>query len=150
MQLRPYRPEDRTACLAVFDSNVPSSFLERERPDFARHLDHMPGPFLVVESGGRIVACGGYAESTDRTALDLCWGMVARSHHHRGLGTLLLEARLRDARRHYPDRDVRMNTSQHTVGFFERHGFRTVRVTKDGYARGVDRYDLVLAGGTGR
>ncbi|MCI0343387.1 MAG: tRNA preQ1(34) S-adenosylmethionine ribosyltransferase-isomerase QueA, partial [Planctomycetales bacterium] len=39
---------------------------------------------------------------------------------------------------------VTLDTSQHTVAFFERFGFRTTRVTRDHYAPGLHRHDMEL------
>lgn len=39
---------------------------------------------------------------------------------------------------------VKLNTSQHTQGFYARFGFETEAVTPDGYAPGIDRWDMVL------
>jgi len=37
-----------------------------------------------------------------------------------------------------------LNTSQHTQGFYARFGFEAEKVTPDGYAPGIDRWDMVL------
>ena len=39
---------------------------------------------------------------------------------------------------------VRLDTGQHTTGFYERFGFVIERVTPDGYAPGSHRHDMVL------
>lgn len=145
MRVRPYAAADRSACLALFDGNVPEFFVPGERADFAAFLDALPGPYLVVEDdAGAIVGCGGYAVTPGTTTADLCWGMVARERHGTGLGQLLLEARLR---RIHADRAVdavALNTSQFTRGFYERVGFVTERVVPDGFAPGLDRCDMRL------
>ncbi|WP_383698300.1 hypothetical protein, partial [Streptomyces sp. NPDC057494] len=38
MNLRLYRPADASACLSIFDSNVPTYFAPEERSDFGRFL----------------------------------------------------------------------------------------------------------------
>jgi hypothetical protein len=40
---------------------------------------------------------------------------------------------------------VQLGTSQHSKEFFARFGFQTTRVTPDGYAPGLDRYDMTLS-----
>lgn len=146
MRVRDYTIADRSACLVVFDSNVPEFFVPPERADFAAFLDALPGPYLVAEDGsGTIVGCGGYAVTPGTTTADLCWGMVARERHGAGLGRLLLEARLERIHRDPTADSVALNTSQHTRGFYERYGFITERVVPDGFAPGLDRCDMRLA-----
>lgn len=145
MRVRDYTTADRSACLTVFDSNVPGFFVPPEREEFAAFLDALPGQYLVVEDdAGRVLGCGGYAVRPGTATADLCWGMVRRERHGTGLGRLLLEARLERARADAPLEVVALDTSQHTLGFYERRGFRTERVTPDGYAPGLDRCDMRL------
>ena len=144
-RLRPWRPADRAACLDVFEGNVPGWFRRHERKEFAAFLDALPGPYLVVEAtGGPVVACGGWARRQGTATADLCWGMVARPLHGEGLGRLLVEERLRRIRRDGTILEVALNTSQHTVGFYELFGFVVQRVEPDGYAPGLDRCEMRL------
>jgi len=145
VRVRDYTREDREACLAVFDGNVPEFFVPAEREAFAAFLDDLPGPYLVVEDeDGRVVACGGYAVTPGTRTADLCWGMVARPRHGTGIGRLLTDARLERVRADPGVHDVALNTSQHTAGFYARRGFATERVVPDGFAPGLDRCDMRL------
>ena len=145
MHARDYTPADRGGRLAIFDSNVPDFFVTEERNDFARFLDTLPGPYLVIEDDdGRLVACGGYAVTPGTVTADLCWGMAMHSLHGTGLGRLLTEQRIRRVVEDGLATEVALNTSQHTVGFYERFGFHTERVTPDGFAPGLDRCDMRL------
>lgn len=140
---------DREACLALFDSNVPDFFHEGERPEFEAFLDDLPGPYLVLLRDREIVACGGYALRDGGAVADLCWGMVRRDLHGRGLGRHLAERRIARAVTDPRVAEIALNTSQHTVGFYERLGFVTLSVESDGYAPGLDRCEMrrTMAGG---
>lgn len=136
--IRTYRPGDRDACLELFDSNVPDAFQEWEREGFARFLDELPGPFLVLEGdAGEVVGCGGVAVEDDLTG-SLCWGIVRRDRQGQGLGRRLLLARMEELRREGCAR-VRLETIPETRGFFGKLGFRVVEIEPDGYASGMDR-----------
>ena len=141
--VRPCRPVDFAACLALFDGNVPQFFAESERAEFADFLrDHDHLPYLVIEQGGAVVACGGVDVTAGRGCLT--WGMVDRSRQGQGLGRALTTARL-DLLRSRPEvREVAIETSQHTAGFYEGFGFQVTRVTPDGFGPGLDRVDIVL------
>lgn len=145
MTIRDYTTADRSACLAVFDSNVPGFFAPAERDLFAAFLDALPGPYLVIEDDdGVVLGCGGYAVVPETRTADFCWGMVRQDRHGTGLGRLLADARLDGIRADAAVEAVALNTSQHTRGFYERRGFRTELVTPDGFAPGLDRYDMRL------
>lgn len=145
MLVRDYSPADREACLALFDSNVPTFFVTAERAEFAAFLDALPGPYIVLEAeDGRIVGCGGIAVTPRTGVADLCWGMVDRRLHGTGLGRRLTVERLKRAKSDPLTRAVALSTSQHTTGFYERLGFTITGVVKDGFAPGLDQCDMRL------
>jgi GNAT superfamily N-acetyltransferase len=132
--------------LAIFDGNTPDYFAPTERIEFGAFLDARSVEYLVLEtSAGVIVGCGGYYVKSVGGVAGLAWGMVDRAWHKRGLGRVLLEARLALLRRAPDALLVRVNTSQSSRGFFERCGFRTVRVVPNGFAPGIDRVESEFA-----
>jgi len=143
---RTYRPEDMAGCLALFDSNTPRFFDESEREGFVGFLQDqaLRWPYQVIEREGRIVGCGGHAVEADGVSVALCWGMVDQTMHGQGLGRVLTQARITAARATPGIRRVILNTSQHTQGFYARFGFEIEQVTPDGFAPGIDRWDMVL------
>lgn len=143
IRLRDYSPDDRSACLAVFDSNVPESFLAVERELFAVFLDELPGPYFVLaDEAGNVVACGGYAISPGTTTADLCWGMVTRDRQGTGLGRSLVEIRLAKIGEDSNATGAALRTSQHTRAFYEKLGFTTTRVVRDGIGPGLDTCEM--------
>ncbi len=144
--IRPYHSQDFDVCMALFDANVPAFFSVGERVDFAGFLIQHAAAwhYQLLERGNEIAGCAGYAINADGITASLCWGMVHPSLHRRGVGTQLLLARL-DALRQRPDiRRVVLDTSQHTQQFYARFGFVVQQVTVDGYAPGLERWDMAL------
>src|SRR5262245_48276199 len=142
--LRPYVATDRAACLRLFRSNIPDSFRDEEVTGFLDFIDRLPGQYLVCEeSASGIVACGGLA--CEAGTVTLCWGIVEKAHQGKGIGRLLLRARLAIAAELDGAERIVMNTSQHTAGFFEKEGLRTVKVQENYYASGLHRHDMELA-----
>jgi hypothetical protein len=135
MRLRPYTQADRDAVLAVFRSNIPGSFESHEEPEFLRFVDKALGPYWVVEQDGRVVACGGIAWREGR--VDLCWGMVEQALHRQGIGLALTAFRLRQACEVPGAREVHLNTSNETVGFYTRLGFTIDRTVEDAIRPGL-------------
>lgn len=143
-QFREYQLTDLPACLEVFDSNIPKYFAPEEREEFTTFLKLPSCVYLVLEEEGKIMGCGGYYLVRERQEAGLCWGMVRNELHGTGLGKLLLLERLNRIVEHPKASFIRLDTSQHTFGFFEKLGFEVEKITPDGYWKGLDRYDMKL------
>lgn len=141
---REYTPADLPACLEVFTSNIPEFFSEEEREEFIAFVQRSPGGYgVVVNADGQIVGCGGIARSrTNPQGADLTWGMIHHALHRQGIGRILTRERLSliDA---MPDVTVvYLNTSHLTEAFYEKFGFRTVKLIPNGYRVGLHRCDM--------
>src|SRR5688572_3263962 len=102
--IRPYEPSDREACLEVLRSNLPEHFVPGDVVALGQFLDALPGPYFVaVDETGRIVGCGGIAQEQDRSTATLCWGIVAAAKQRSGVGSALLEHRLREFLPEHPE-----------------------------------------------
>jgi hypothetical protein len=87
MVIRFFERTDLAACEQLFDSNIPKFFAEEERVEFTEYLNRLPGPYLVLEEDGEVVACGGWAASrTTPNEIILCWGMVSKDRAQGGSG----------------------------------------------------------------
>lgn len=142
MDVRPYLPADREACLAVFDSNTPQFFHASERTAFDQFLDSRAANYFVMEHDGNIVGCGGFAIEENPQQASLTWGMIRKDLHRNGLGRFLLMFRLREIGKASSAGMVRLSTSQHSQRFFESQGFRVLEVIPDGFASGIDKIEM--------
>jgi GNAT superfamily N-acetyltransferase len=140
-----YKPADREGCLAVFDSNVPTSFTAEERTEFEKFLASLPGPYFVLRAdNGDVVACGGYAISPGTSCADLCWGMVTRALQGTGIGRRLTAFRLERIREDPAAEAVALKTSQHTRAFYEHRGFVCENIVENAIAPGVHSVEMRL------
>jgi N-acetylglutamate synthase-like GNAT family acetyltransferase len=145
MHLRPYTPEDHVACLAIFDSNTPDYFAASERSEFASFLDDYTSPYFVVtEQPDTVIACGGFFRIPQAPVAILTWGMVSRSRQRQGIGSFLLWQRLRQLSKDPSITGVKLQTSQHTYGFFEQAGFTIEQITEHGFGAGLHQYNMQL------
>ncbi len=141
---RPYTPADQAGCLDLFDSNTPKYFGPAERPGFENFLQRLPCPFFVVEAEGLVIACGGCGADPQSGKIVLAWGMVRSDLRRQGIGTFLLQERLKVIFRENPAARVIIDTSQHSQTFFARFGFLATQTTPDYYAPGLHRVDMEL------
>jgi ribosomal protein S18 acetylase RimI-like enzyme len=143
MVIHPYNAENFNACVDIFRSNLERYFAEHELEDFLDFLENEAygHPYFVLVIDGNVIACGGYEKGKD--TVGMTWGMVKRSHHGQGWGRKLTTFRLKDIQIHHPDMPIMLDTSQHTKGFYEKQGFATHKVIKNGYAPGLDQYIMI-------
>lgn len=145
LEWRRFDERDFAAAMSIFDSNVPEYFTAPERQSFADFLLRLPGPYYVVEAMSEgVVACGGYAVVEPPGRGDLCWGMVRRDLHGRGIGTYLTTRRMEELRADMRVSHVVLNTSHLTQDFYHRLGFSTSGVIENGFGPGLHRCDMRL------
>jgi N-acetylglutamate synthase-like GNAT family acetyltransferase len=141
-EIRPYLAWDRSDCIEIFESNRPEYFDAGELPIFTAFLDTLPTTYFVLEVSGQATGCGGWLPAEDGGGAELVWGMVRANLHKTGLGKMLLTWRLREIAKNPNISTVTMDTSQHSVGFFEKFGFRVTRWRLDWYGPGLHRLDM--------
>ena len=146
-RLRRYEPDDFTACMKVFDSNSPKFFAPEERgrfSDFLQDFTSISRSYFVLTLAESVVACGGLIVDDAGGKASLEWGMVHRDFHKQGLGQLLTQSRLELARTNPRIKEVTIDTSQHSRGFYERHGFIVTSVKTDEFGPGLDCWHMTL------
>ena len=141
-RVRPYALGDKDACLALFDSNVPTFFDSTERTLFEDFLDDPAGRYFCIEQDDRIVGCGGFARES-RGQARFTWGMVDQTRHGDGLGRLLTEHRLQEIVRTGDYKEADLSTTPRIAPFFAKFGFVETGYEKDGFAPGMDKVLMV-------
>lgn len=141
--LESYGSGHRDACVAIFEGNLPEFVTRRERGQFDTFLDIGGVRYFVVKTAGDVVVgCGGY--HIQPGAARLCWGLVERSLHRRGIGRFLLCSRLLRIYEQCGATAVTMDTSQLTSAFFEPFGFKVVDRIEHGYRAGLHKLEMEL------
>ncbi|WP_341904696.1 GNAT family N-acetyltransferase [Fluviicola taffensis] len=154
--IRKYEASDRNACMEMFLTNVPKYFTEEEVNEFDRFLAKLEDPevsdnpfYYVMELDNRMIGCGGFGEKDGIDgipSITFVWGMVHRDYHKKGFGEELLRFRLAEIKIQFPNWRVILDTTQFSYTFFEKYGFKTLKITENGYGEGMHRYDMVLEG----
>lgn len=141
MKIRNYQPKDKAHCIAIFKSNQPKYFADHELPLFDRWLDNVYAEeYFVVEQNSKIIACGGIFLDDRYNRSGLSWGMVHFDYHGEGVGRKFTQFRIDKMMERFPDVGGMVETSQHTFKFYEKMGFKVVKITPDGFGAGLDKY----------
>jgi len=142
LAFRPYCKDDFNACIDIFDANCPEFVALIERQDYEEFLEDQPKSYEVCEVAGQVIGVFGLSgESKIEKRLD--WIMVGTKDQGMGVGAKIME-RVIHLGRKSNTRTVGLATSQKVAPFFERYGATTISTTKDGWALGLDRVDMVL------
>ncbi len=146
MNITRYTSAHRQACLEIFESNQPRYFAEEEKPGFLQWLDGHTDrqPYFVVKENVKVVACGGIFLDAAHNEAGLAWGMVHGDYHKLGYGKRFTLYRLALLCETWPEAAHKIETSQHTEGFYAKMGFQTVKIEKNGFAEGIDKYIMHL------
>ena len=155
MNIRPYNSADRQACINIFNSNCEKYFDPSELKGLESWLDDQDNGtittrasisdyYYVGEVDQKVIASGGFYIYKEKPVASMTWGMVDNAYHKKGIGKELFEYRMTQIQELYPDHSIILDTTQHTFQFFERFGFKVVKITPNGYGHGLDRYDMKL------
>lgn len=153
--IREYKASDRNACIEIFNSNLPLYFAPEELPLLEKwlnakdknenaYVNNLAEHFYVVEHNSKVIACGGFYIPSDTKIANVTWGMVKNEFHNKGIGKKFLLYRIEEIKGLYPEYSIVLDTSQHTYQFFTKEGFVVTKITKDGYGKELDRYDMIL------
>lgn len=154
VKVRSYQKSDKHGCMEAFKSNVPLYFTHEEISQFEMFLDnflirsmteknYIQTFYYVVEQNKKIIGCGGFGDKEGTSNITLAWGLIHKDVHKQGFGEKLLAHRLNEIQKLYPGAPVLIDTTQFSYPFFEKFGFETTKITKDFYAPGMDRYDMI-------
>lgn len=126
-------------CMEIFLTNQGKFFDPSEMAMLRSFLENekLTEEFYVIAEDEDVIGCGGF-ELTGQGQVDLTWGMVHQNFHGRGYGKALLEFRLHRIEQLFGKVVIRVETSQHTKGFFEKYGFETQATKADGFGPDID------------
>ena len=139
---RPYRREDYSACIDIFDANCPVYLAPNERKDYEIFLESAPEGYEVCQIDGRVRGVFGLL-GNGRNEKRLNWIMVDPQSHGIGIGARIME-RVIQLGRSSQTLEIGLSTSQKVAPFFKKYGATITSTRIDGYGPGLDRIDMVL------
>jgi GNAT superfamily N-acetyltransferase len=143
--VRLFEPRDFARCAELYDLNAPGRFPDGGITGFHEALLDPEKVNLVLEAERTIVGAGGIsAQATSYCYVAyLTYGMVDPTWHRRGVGTLLLLARIATLPEPAPWGVLKMSNVQSAASFYQRFGFGPYhKIDPDGlhrHAASIDR-----------
>ena len=144
--IREYQPDDKAAVLSVFRANTPTYFSPAEEKGLTCFLDHEIEEYYVMIVDGKIIGSGGVNFEDDHTTGIISWGMIHPDYQGKYYGTALLKYRVEKLQNSTSVERILLRTSQHVYRFYEKQGFRLLRVEKDYWVEGIDLYEMQYEG----
>lgn len=144
MEIKRFQSSDEPLLLKLLELNTPDYFAHEEKDDFIQYIRHFSQNFFVLKNVDAIIGCGGINIKDDLHSAYLSWDIIHPDEHKKGLGSLLLNYRLKLIQSWPSIRKIKVRTSQITYRFYEKHGFRLCVQVKDYWAKGFDLYEMEL------
>ncbi|WMN11512.1 GNAT family N-acetyltransferase [Marivirga salinae] len=72
----------------------------------------------------------------------ISWDIIKPSEHGKGIGRKLTQHRIQHIHTRPDIETIVVRTSQHTYKFYEKMGFKLLKVEKDYWAKGFDLYEM--------
>ena len=142
MKIVPYKSLYFSRCLSILKSNTPEFIDKSEESLFIDYLSRKGIIYFVLFESKELIACGGYGYDNKKDSVVLSWGLVHNQFHKMGFGTHLLQYRIKQIVKKYPNSNIILDTSQKTYKFYERFNFKVDNITCNFYGKGLDRYDM--------
>lgn len=142
--IRPYDPKDQEKLLAIFKLNTPKYFHKTEIEDFKTYLSENGNSYLTIEENNKILGGTGYFVNQKDKSGQITWIFFHPDYAGQGYGRQVVEFCLNALRKDKRVEKFTVRTSQLANGFFEKFGYRTTRVEKDYWGKGLDLYEMEM------
>ena len=142
MRIVPYKSLYFNSCLSILKSNTPEFIDKSEESLFINYLSRKGIIYFVLFESRKLIGCGGFGYDNNKNSVILSWGLIHNQFHKMGFGTHLLQYRIKQIVKKYPNSNIILDTSQKTYKFYERFSFSVDNITRNFYGKGLDRYDM--------
>lgn len=140
-----YNERHKEAILKLFYSNCPKYFDPIDEKELIDFLDNYADEnYLVVLEGDKVIGCGGHYTKNKKHGI--AWVFFERYvigqkklFQYADVFYKEIERRMIAEKRFF---DVEIHTTQLMERFFNRYGFRTINIEKDGFGKGLHEYTM--------
>ncbi len=146
MKTRVYKQEDQQRILEIFRSNCPKYFAFDDEQYLIDFLNNYADEnYLVILKGEEIIGCGGHYTKDDMHGI--AWVMFEVGSIGPGMLKKIsdnfyteIENKIAAESTNLP---IQINTTQLMEKWFNRYGFKTFEIIKDGFGQGLDEYKMI-------
>jgi len=143
MHIREYKASDKEVCLQIVKSNIPEYFSEEDYAKATKWFESIDFPnFYIIYNDNHVIGFGGF--SFENNQAKLLFGLIHKQYHKQGYGKILSEFRINKIWEINPEITIYLETTEKTFGFFERLGFKTVKIIPGHYYGNFDMYEMIL------
>ncbi|OXA99676.1 hypothetical protein B0A75_11095 [Flavobacterium oncorhynchi] len=147
INIRPYNASDKEDISDIFFSNCPKYFDKNDHASLLDFLDNYADKnFKVLISDDKIIGCGGYYIKDSDECFGICWVMFKRYvlGHRLFFKTadMFFNHLMQNIESENLNYDIVINTTQVMEKSFNRYGFKTESVSKNGFGEGLDHYKM--------
>ena len=142
--IRPYKRTDTNELIEIFKLNTPEYFNINEIVDFKEYLEKNHKTYLTVELNDIIVGGTGYYLNEKNKTGQITWIFFDPNYSGKGLGKQSVEYCLKILQANEKVEKTVVTTSQLAFKFFEKFGFKTIRIEKDYWAKGLDLFEMEM------
>ncbi len=143
--IRYYTSSDQGRLLELLRLNIPKYFDLSEVEDYAIYLEQYVDSYYVVEDKGEIIGAGGLNYGFDNgRKVRISWDVIHPDFQGKGIGTLLTKHRLNQVNLHPEVMQVEVRTTQLVYKFYQKLGFKLLKIENDFWADGFDLYLMML------
>ena len=140
-----YKESHKAAILKLFYSNCPKYFDPVDEKELIDFLDNYADEnYLVILEGDKVIGCGGHYTKNKKHGI--AWVFFERYvigqkklFQYADLFYREIEKRMLAEGRFF---DVEVHTTELMERFFNRFGFKTIEIVKDGFGKGLHAYTM--------
>ena len=142
MTILPYSTSHTECIIYLLRLNTPKYFAPEEEADLKDYLDNHIDHYYIVEDDGKIIGCGGFNLTEDKTEAMISWDIIHTDYHCMGVGSALTKFRIDKIMQIKGVNKISVRTSQLVYKFYEKFGFGLKEAIKDYWANGFDMYRM--------
>lgn len=140
--IREYKKSDKEFVLNLLKLNTPNYFSPEEEKEFIFYLENEIDSYFVVEINNEIVGSGGINFSDDKTTGKISWDIIHPNFQGKMIGSKLLNYRIEKLRQIKSVNQIKVRTSQLVYKFYEKLGFKLIKIVEDYWAKGFHLYEM--------
>lgn len=143
--IRPYTNTDKSKVMELLRLNTPHYFDPSEEKYFNYYLDDKVEEYFVYEYNSEIIGAGGINYFPVENLARLSWDMIDPRSQGNGIGTKLMQHRIKRLNTNLNVELIVVRTTQLTYKFYEKMGFQLEKVEKDFWSKNFDLYQMEMA-----